>query len=133
MKRIKSSVFNYKSKKRNKLFNEYKENDKNSNEFILNKIQKRRESIHKEILSLINKNLDNIEQKINNDNLNSEGILNINTSRSQDKDNFQNYSGEKISLITFSNTQTIDKEKDNLKYNENSQINNCNLYLINNR
>ena len=101
-----------------KLFNEYIYNDKNSDELILNKIQKRRELIHKEILSLINKNLEKIEKKLNSDNFNSEGIININTSRSQDKDNFQNYSGEKISIVTFSNTQTIDKEKDIINKND---------------
>ena len=132
MKRINSSVFNYKSKKKNKLFNEHIDNNNNSNELILNKIQKRKELIHKEILSLINKNLENIEKKINNDNFNSDVTLNINTSRSQDKDNFQNYSGEKISLVTFSNTPTIDKEKDNLNNNENNQINNKNNLFLNN-
>ena len=68
--------------------------------------------------------MDNIEKKVNSDNLNSEGILNINTSRSQDKDNFQNYSGEKISIIIF-NTQTIDKEKDNINENKKAKNNSC--------
>ena len=136
MKKKNSSVYNYKSKKKNKLLNEYIENNKNCNELILNKIQKRKELIHKEILNLINKNLENIEKKINTDNFNSEGIININTSRSQDKDNFQNYSGEKISIVNFSNTQTIDKEKDNknnndiVKKNENNPVKK-NLFLNN--
>ena len=45
-------------------------------------------------------------------NFNYERILSINTSRSADKDNLQNYSGEKISIITYtdSNAQTIEKE-----------------------
>jgi hypothetical protein len=130
LKRTNSSIFTYKSKKKKKLFNDNIGNDKNTNELLLNKIQNRKELIHKEILGLINKNLENIEQKLNSDNFNSEGTLNINTSKSQDKENFQNYSGEKITLITFSNTQTIDKEKDTLNNNENNQINNY-LYLNN--
>ena len=130
LKRTNSSIFTYKSKKKKKLFNDNIYNDKNTNELHLNKIQNRKELIHKEILGLINKNLENIEQKLNSDNFNSEGTLNINTSKSQDKENFQNYSGEKITLITFSNTQTIDKEKDTLNNNENNQINNY-LYLNN--
>ena len=92
--------------------NEYKEQEKKHKDYKINKAKNRKEKIHSEISKLININMESIENKLDYNNINCDGILNINTSRSVDKDNLQNYSGEKISIITYtnSNTQTIEKE-----------------------
>ena len=111
--------------------------------------EKRREKIHSEICYLINKNMENIENKLNN--INKDGIMYFDYSKNIDKINFLNYTGEKISIIsnTNSNIQTIEKEETNkndayikhrkIKYrNEKNTLNfnydknkNKNLYKIN--
>ena len=102
---------------------EYFEDEKKSKELLLNKFNKRKIQIQVEIYKLINKNMENIEQIINNNNYNNtDGTLNINTSKSLDP-NFQNYSGEKLSIVTYpySNNQTLDN-----KNNNDSNYNNIN-------
>ena len=115
-KRNNTNSFNYKLLKINNP-NEYIEDEKKYIDALLNKSnqqKEQKEKIQSEIYKLINKNMENIEKKIKKVNTNTDGTLNINTSRSLDP-NFQNYSGERISVITYpnSNTQTIEKENTN--------------------
>ena len=98
--------------------NEYFEDEKKSKELLLNKFNKRKIQIQLEIYKIINKNMEKIEQNINYINNNTEGTININTSRSLDA-NFQNYSGEKLSIVTFSNNQTIDNKNNNDSFQNN--------------
>ena len=88
---------------------------------IINKIDKRKEKIHEEIFYYINKNMEKIENKLDSG---TEDNLFVNSSRNLDDLNFENYSGEKISIMSFSNsnskTKIIEKEK---KSNNNSYHN----------
>lgn len=84
-------------------------------------MNKRKGKIQEEIFYYINKNMEKIESKLDS------GIddnLFINSSRNLDDLNFENYSGEKISIMSFSNsnskTKIIEKEK---KSNNNSYHN----------
>ena len=81
-------------------------------ELILNK---RREKIKADIFNLINKNMESLEKKI--EDINSDDIENMNNSRSFNIDKFQDYFGERISII-----QTIEHgntyNKDSLQINE---------------
>ena len=118
---------------------EYFEDEKKAKELLLNKFNTRKIQIQFEIYKLINKNMENIEKKINNNNNynNTEGTLNNNTSRSLDA-NFQNYSGEKLSIMTYpnSNSQTLDNKNNNndtIHNNNNEETNNskCNIIPLN--
>lgn len=88
---------------------------------VIYKMNKRKERIHEEIFYYINKNMEKIENKLDSG---TEDTLFINSSRNLDDLNFENYSGEKISLISFSNsnskTKILEKEK---KSNNNSYHN----------
>ena len=84
-------------------------------------MNKRKGKIQEEIFYYINKNMEKIESKLDS------GIddnLFINSSRNLDDLNFENYSGEKISIMSFSNsnskTKIMEKEK---KSNNNSYHN----------
>ena len=125
--------YEYKSLNTNK-YKEYLEEDKKHKKQIQNKVKKTREKIHSEIFKLININMENIENKLNSNNMNSDELLNINTSSSIDKEVFQNYSGEKISIITYSNSNAQTIEKNDKNNNENSyQINEKEKNINNNR
>ena len=115
---IKKNLVEYKRKSLNQhKYNGYLGEEKKYKDHKINKSKKRKERIHSEIFKLININMEQIENKLDSNNINGDGILNINTSRIADFDNIQNYSGEKISIITHTNSngQTIEKEdvKDN--------------------
>ena len=88
---------------------------------IINKIDKRKEKIHEEIFYYINKNMEKIENKL--DSGTDDNLL-VNSSRNLEDLNFENYSGEKISIMSFSNsnskTKITEKEK---KCNNNSYHN----------
>lgn len=84
-------------------------------------MNKRKGKIQEEIFYYINKNMEKLESKLDS------GIddnLFINSSRNLDDLNFENYSGEKISIMSFSNsnskTKIMEKEK---KSNNNSYHN----------
>ena len=85
------------------------------------KMEKRKEKIHEEIFYYINKNMEKIESKLDSG---TEDNLFVNSSKNLDDLNFENYSGEKISIMSFSNsdskTRIIEKEK---KSNNNSHHN----------
>ena len=85
------------------------------------KMEKRKEKIHEEIFYYINKNMEKIESKLDSG---TEDTLFVNSSKNLDDLNFENYSGEKISIMSFSNsdskTRIIEKEK---KSNNNSHHN----------
>ena len=89
------------------------------NNLFSNKFIKRKEKIHFEIYNLINENMQNIENKL--DNISSDENLVFNISKTFDEDNFKNYSGEKLSIISFSNSTMKNNslEKD-IKTNNNS-------------
>ena len=111
---IKRKLVEYKCKSLNQpKYNGNLGEQKNSKAPTINKIKKRKEKIQSEIFNLINLNMEIIKNKLDSNNINDDEILNINTSRSADNDSIQNYSGEKISIITHtnSNRQTIEKEK----------------------
>ena len=133
----------------NKLLNkniniDYSEDSNNNfDEPILNKTIKRKEKIHSEIYKLINKNMEKIENQLERNNINYDETLKMNSSLSFEKDVFLNYSGEKISIISYINSisQTIENEdKDenntinnkNKKY-ENEKKNDDDAYLFHNK
>ena len=69
-------------------------------------MNKRKGKIQEEIFYYINKNMEKIESKLDS------GIddnLFINSSRNLDDLNFENYSGEKISIMSFSNSNSKTK------------------------
>lgn len=85
--------------------NKNKAKKENSNSKIKNKI-------HKEISELINQNMDLIKSNLNNSN----ASININKIfNTLDKENFINYNGENISIISNSNSNN---EEENLKEKE---------------
>ena len=75
-------------------------------------MNKRKEKIHEEIFYYINKNMEKIESKLDSG---TDDNLFLNSSRNMDDLNFENYSGEKISIMSFSNsnskTKIMEKEK----------------------
>ena len=90
---------------------------------IINKIDKRKEKIHEEIFYYINKNMEKIENKLDSG---TDDNLFINSSRNLDDLNFENYSGEKISIMSFSNSnsKTKIKEKEKEKKSKNNSYHN---------
>lgn len=107
---IKNKILNKKTQDKNI------EKDKKYKEDLLNKYNKRKEKIHSEIFKLINNNMENIEKKTNINN--TEGTININSSRNLETPNLQNYSGERISIATYSNFN----DKDNISNIRNNDI-----------
>ena len=117
---IKKNLVEYKRKSLNQhKYNGYLGEEKKYKDQTINKSKKRKERIHSEIFKLININMEQIENKLDSNNINGDGILNINTSRIADFDNIQNYSGEKISIITHTNSNRQTIEKENGKNNNN--------------
>ena len=103
---------NIKLSKFEKSYDNY-EDDLDMNNIILNKISERKEKVHLEIFNLIEENMKNIEDKLD-FNKEDENLF-LNTSKNVEEDNFRNYSGEKISIISFTNsnmqTNSFEKEK----------------------
>ena len=123
---------NHKKVKIKKESNEYIE-EGNSKKLFLNKMNKIKEKIHSEICYLINKNMNNIENRL--EKMNKDGTLYFNYSRTTDKNKFLNYSGEKISIISNpnsnSNGQTIEKEEKEEIKNNDEHINHRNIKISN--
>ena len=71
-------------------------------------MNKRKEKIHEEIFYYINKNMEKIESKL--DSGTDDNLL-LNSSRNMDDLNFENYSGEKISIMSFFNFNYKKKKK----------------------
>ena len=69
------------------------------NKFQKNKDNKQKDKIKEEILNLINVNMENIKPNLNNS---KPSINNDNQLNSIDKENFINYNGENISIISNS-------------------------------
>ena len=59
--------------------------------------------------------------------------MNVNTSRSADFDNIQNYSGEKLSIITHTNSNGQTIEKEDAKSNNNMPQERDKEKIINNK
>lgn len=76
-------------------------------------LKKRKEKIKADIFNLINKKMESIERKMEN---NSNSEISYNNSKSLNRDKFQDYNGEKVSVI-----QTL--EQDNSNNNDSSNYN----------
>ena len=89
------------SKKKNSLYNQYKKNI----------VDKYKEKIKKEIFDLINTNMEKIKQNIN---YSKTTIDNNNQLNTIDKENFINYDGESISIISnsISEINSVNEEKE---------------------
>lgn len=109
----KRKIIKINTKRKSVKINKKKEYSEDSIDFdeesIIYKRDKRKEKIHEEIFYYINKNMEKIENKLD--------------SGTDDNLNFENYSGEKISIMSFSNsnskTKIMEKEKEK-KSNKNS-------------
>lgn len=101
--------------------NKHKINSKDNlitKELIKNKIKKRKEKIKSEIFYVINENMETIKNILDNE---SDKNLLLNTSNNSESDNFQNYSGEQISIISFYNSNS--HKKNNYTKNEKRYFN----------
>ena len=133
---INKNLDEYKHKSLNQhQYNGYLGEENKSKDQAINKFKKRKEKIHSEIFKLININMEQIENKLdsNSNNINNDEILNVNTSRSADFDNIQNYSGEKISIITHTNSNGQTIEKEDAKTNNNMPQERDKEKIINNK
>lgn len=84
-------------------------------------MNKRKEKIHEEIFYYINKNMEKIESKLDSG---TDDNLFLNSSRNMDDLNFENYSGEKISIMSFSNSNSKTKIMEKEKKSKNNSFHN---------
>ena len=82
------------------------ENNMVNNNSFKNCCSKRKERIHYEVINLIKENMINIESKLTD-------ICPSKNSRTYDEDNFKNYSGEKISIISNLQSDKTDESISN--------------------
>lgn len=95
--------------------------DKSSNNLIVNRINKKKERIHTEIINLIGKNMKKLQNKLVLNNIDELPIPDMDNSSSLDIDNLQKYSGEKISLISCLNSKNATIEKDKKSNNDSTE------------
>jgi len=94
-KNISKSIETYSKLKRNNKLKKYSGNIKPRNNSCRKYNSKIKETIHLEVINLIKENMTNIESKF-------ADICTNNNSRTFEEDNFKNYSGEKISIFSYS-------------------------------
>ena len=110
-----------KSVKRNKKKEYSEDNIDCGDEDPIILMNKRKEKIHEEIFYYINKNMEKIESKLDSG---TDDNLFLNSSRNMDDLNFENYSGEKISIMSFSNSNSKTKIMEKEKKSKNNSFHN---------